>query len=190
MIQEKERVLKALKDHPWCVEEVLSKASEEVMLDKEVILTIVKNGVLWYASQKLRDHRGIIMEAVQINGLTLCYASPRLKSDVELVLEAVRNNGHSLQYASALLKRKRHIVLEAVKNHVGALYHASEDLKNDRSIVHDALSSVLMRNGFKDLFEPISLYAATTESTDAFSSLTTSYYSFSHDDGQHRLSYA
>jgi len=48
---------------------------------------------LEYASEKLKDDKEIVLEAVKQDGLALEYASEKLKDDKEIVLEAIKKFG-------------------------------------------------------------------------------------------------
>ena len=45
--------------------------------------------MLYYASDKLRNDREIVMESLKNDGCELCYASDKLKNDKEVVIKAV-----------------------------------------------------------------------------------------------------
>ena len=53
-----------------------------------------------FASERLKDDKEIVLEAVSKDGWGLKYVSDRLKDDKEVVLEAIKNNGLALAYAS------------------------------------------------------------------------------------------
>ena len=67
-----------------------------------------------YASDRLRDNKEIILEAVKINGWALKYASPRLKDNKEVVMEAIKNDEFAVMFASDRLKNDRDIANECL----------------------------------------------------------------------------
>jgi len=71
------------------------------------------------------------MEDVKQNGLALEYASNRLKDNHGIVMEAVKQDGNFLEYASDGLKDDHDIVMEAVKQKAYALKYASDRLRNE-----------------------------------------------------------
>lgn len=101
---------------------------ETITLSK--FLKTKRNGSpLQFASDRLKNDKEIVLEAVKANGYALQFASDELKSDKEIVLKAVKESGYALKYASDELKNDIEIVLEAVKENGYALKYASDELK-------------------------------------------------------------
>ena len=125
------------------IPEILSKASDELCNDKEVVLAAVANdgNALKYASEELKNNKGIVLAAVKNNGFALLYASKELKNNKEFVLFAVITNGCALLYASEEFKNNKEVVLAAVANDGTALKYASEELKNNKEIVLTAVNN-------------------------------------------------
>eukprot|EP00929_Paragymnodinium_shiwhaense_P072862 TRINITY_DN36997_c1_g1_i1.p1 TRINITY_DN36997_c1_g1~~TRINITY_DN36997_c1_g1_i1.p1 ORF type:complete len:252 (+),score=41.28 TRINITY_DN36997_c1_g1_i1:802-1557(+) len=71
--------------------------------------------------------RDLVLQAVQKEGM-LRFASSKLRSDEEVVLAAVRSDGDSLKFASASLKGNREVVLEAMASTEDALRYAGQHL--------------------------------------------------------------
>jgi hypothetical protein len=55
------------------------------------------------------------LKAVGKIGYVLYFASDRIKDDKDIVLEIVKQDGYALEFASVRLKDDQDIVLEAVK---------------------------------------------------------------------------
>ena len=110
----------------------LQFASEKLRNDKEVVREAIKqNGyTIRYASEELKNDKEVVLEAVKQNGKALLYASKELRNDKEVVLEAVRQDGEALNYASKELKNDKEVVLEAVKQKGNAFWYASKELQN------------------------------------------------------------
>ena len=80
-----------------------------------------------------------MMAAVEQNGEALLWASDELKNDRGVVMAAVKQGGDALQWASDELKNDRGVVMAAVKQDGGALQFASNELQNDRGVVMAAV---------------------------------------------------
>jgi hypothetical protein len=152
--------------------DALEFASKELQNDKEVVLKAVKqNGdafrpALEFASEELKNNKEVVLEAVKRNGLALEFASKELQNDKEIrfeaakkrredfiffakeylieketVLEAVKRNGLVLEFASEELQNNKEIVLEAVKRNGDALRYASKKLRNNKEVVFLSVQS-------------------------------------------------
>ncbi len=64
---------------------------------------VKQNHALQYASEGLKDDRGVVMEAGKQNGRAIQGAPEEPKGDSQVATEAVKQN-HAPQYASAGLK--------------------------------------------------------------------------------------
>ena len=84
---------------------------------------------LEYASDELRNDRGVVMAAVARYGYALRFASAELKADREVAMAAVANNRTALRFASAELHRE--VVMAAVAQDGDALWLASDELRDD-----------------------------------------------------------
>ena len=62
--------------------------------------------MLEYASDRLKNNKEIVLEAVKQNGLALEYASDRLKNNEEIVVTAIKQYESALQFASYRLRQK------------------------------------------------------------------------------------
>ena len=90
---------------------------------------------MYYASEKLKGNKEVVLAAVTKNGKALQYASEELSADREVVLAAVTKCSDVLQYAFEVLLeelRDDKVVLTAVKRDRQVLQYASEELKNDK----------------------------------------------------------
>eukprot|EP01046_Picozoa_sp_COSAG06_P036627 COSAG06_NODE_4057_length_4617_cov_7.820496_1_plen_523_part_10 len=94
-----EEMLAALKDR-WWHERCAAAVQKAIWLAK-----VQKKGyALEYASQELRNDRGIVLAGVKQSGTALQYASEELRNDRGIVLAAVQQNCTALVYASGELK--------------------------------------------------------------------------------------
>ena len=94
-------------------------------------------GMVWL---ELRANRGLVRQAVALNGNVLKVAVPMLQLDREVVLAAVAQNGHALKYAAPVLQADREVVLAAVAQKGCALEYAAAGLRADRHIVRVAVA--------------------------------------------------
>jgi hypothetical protein len=81
--------------------------SDVLQDDLEIVLAAVQQNV-WlfpYASDRLKDNRGLAMVVVGLDGLMLRYASESLRDDEEVVGAAMQQNDSALQYASLRLQQ-------------------------------------------------------------------------------------
>jgi len=133
LISNKEEALKIIDD--W---EFMTKISEELKADEEVVMAAVKNdgGALEHASDELKADREVVLAAVKNWGEALKNASDELKADREVVLVAVNNGGGALQYAADELKADKEVMMAAVQSEPRTLQFASDELKADTDIIN------------------------------------------------------
>lgn len=107
----------------------------------EARVAVSQNGLeLQNMSEAHRSDSGVVMLAVQQNGLALQYAFPEaLRFHYSLVLDAVKQNGLALQYAHQSLRGHRNIVMAAIRQNGLALEYASVELRNDSNMVLPAV---------------------------------------------------
>jgi hypothetical protein len=103
--------------------------------DKQFFLDNTVFFILEYASDRIKNDREVILNAVKNNGKILRFASDELKNDREIVLIAVKNWGLSLQYGSKNLRADKEVVLAAMKENSLAFKYADESLKTDKDIL-------------------------------------------------------
>merc|ERR1712178_206305 len=85
---------------------------------------------LQYASEDMKIKEGVVMAAVQQNGMLLICASEDMKNQESVVMAAVQQNGEALEYASDDMQNNESIVMAAVQQNGYALEYASEDMMN------------------------------------------------------------
>ena len=121
---------------------MLYYASDKIKADREVVMTAVKQSgmLLLDASDDLKADREIVTAAVKRYGKALVWAAGNLKADRDIVLAAVAESGAALEYATGHLKADREIVLIAVAQCGAALEDAAECLKADREVVLAAIA--------------------------------------------------
>ncbi len=96
---------------------------------------VQQNGqALQYASNELKNDRGIALIAVQKDACALADLSSGPRNDREIVLTAVRQNGQALRYASNELRSDREVVATAVQQNWRAFEYASYALKKDPAL--------------------------------------------------------
>ena len=135
--------------------EALKYASDDLKNNIEVVMIAVKGrsygaGVLQFSSERLRNDKDVVLNAVEKNGVCLQFASDNLKNDREIVLIAVQNDGQALEYASDNLKNDREIVLIAVQDKGEIIDYVSQILKNDYEIILCSVRSVLKMYDWED----------------------------------------
>lgn len=62
---------------------------------------------LKYTSEKLRNDKDIVLEAVKQDETVLQFASKKLRNNEAVVFEVIRQNRQSLEYASKSLKNDK-----------------------------------------------------------------------------------
>ena len=127
----------------WIIFKLNPTRRTENLNNKEYILKIIRDSAfdpvnLKNASEKIKNDKEVILEAVKKDGASIFYASQELRADREIVLEAVRTYSYALSYASQELQNDKEIVLEAVKHSRLALEFASQRLQNDPDILRAA----------------------------------------------------
>lgn len=113
--------------------EILSKATEEMRDNKNVVMMCVKSvgQALYYASDRLKNDSDIVLEAVKNDGLSLSSASKELRNREEIVKQALQNNAYALRFASDRLKNDRDLVFYACVKEPFTIINASSQLRND-----------------------------------------------------------
>ena len=127
-----------------CIEdadEQITAVRDQVMGLLREFLRHVDDGELPERLWPVRDHRRLLLAAVERNGDALQHASSELQADRAVVLTAVANSGRVLQYASPELRADPDIVLAAVKTSGYAMQHASAELRADRDFVLAAVAN-------------------------------------------------
>ena len=132
----KEIILKIIKEEPGVTYDLLLHDSSQITPNKrnEFYFNYIDiptycsqdSFILKYVSDKLKDDKEVVIEAIKRNGLALEFASDRLKDDKDIVIEAVKNNGFALEFASDRLKNDKEIVFNAVKNNIYSLKFANK----------------------------------------------------------------
>jgi lambda repressor-like predicted transcriptional regulator len=101
-----------------------------------VLAAIEQHGwALTHASQRLQADRDVVLAAVKKDGLVLRSASDQLRADRDVVLAAVASYGFALSWASVELRADRNVVLVAVAQDGRALFRAAPELRADRDVV-------------------------------------------------------
>lgn len=108
--------------------------------DPEVIAAATSG--LQYASERLKNDKQTVLNAVSKSGANLEHASDILKRDEEVVMAAVLNFGFALEWASYLLKDDEEIVRAAMRNFPSTFKYASFRLKDDDQFVLAFLNDV------------------------------------------------
>ncbi len=102
---------------------------------KEKIRNFLRQHGLKYASPRVRNDKGLVLEAVAKHRMDLQYVSEGLKDDEDVVLAAVNRNGRQLEYASQRLRDNENIVKAALADYPGAMRYAGEGIRDDKDIV-------------------------------------------------------
>jgi hypothetical protein len=163
MWEDKEVVMAAMIAAPDHTYYMLSRLSDELKSDYDVVLAAVRGEgvaivhasthlranrqivlaavtqygrVLEMVSDVFRTDRDVVMAAVQQDGVVLRMASEELRADPDVVRAAILQCGDALEYASAQLRSDRRFVLTAVMKAGRALkWAAAAQLQDDRDLV-------------------------------------------------------
>ena len=126
---------------------------EVLLYDKEFILAAVKeNGdILKFLSDDYRDDKHLLIDAVKSSDSAFKYASARIKADKDFLLYLIgcTDVGSVFKFASFELKSDKDFVLQAVKRSGFNYKYISYELKYDREIFFAALESVHGGNAFE-----------------------------------------
>ena len=138
--ENKEVILKALKNNPGAAEFISGSALEDESFHLKLLsLQIIKHfGML---PVEYLSSRTFIIDAVSRCGLVLKLLKncSSYTSDEEIVLAAVKQNGWSLQYADNALRDEKEIVVAAVIQNGLAIKFASDSLKKDEELIDLAI---------------------------------------------------
>ena len=144
--------LKTITENPIeIIGTIFSNISSQLLDNEYFVLEVLRNYQryttipMFYASERIRKNKEVVLTAVRYNFNNLDYADDSLKKDKEIVLEAVKQHGEApyyfkqiesaLQHADDSLKKDKEIVLIAVKNSSRELQYADDTLKNDPEIL-------------------------------------------------------
>ena len=123
---------------------IIKYASNRLKNDKDIVTNAIKINpdALQFASKKLQDDKEIVKKAVfNYNTVALKFASDRLKNDKEIVEIAITMNPEILKFASDELKNNKEVILKAIKADGMALEFVSDRLKNDKDVVLTAVKN-------------------------------------------------
>lgn len=150
----KETLLDLLKKESF-EEFMKSIPSKEYWDDKEIVLEVLKNShytyILEFASERLKNDKDIIKEAIKHDACALTYASDGIKNDKDVVLFTVSKDGTLLGEVSDRLRDDKDVVLVAVTTNPSALAWASDRLRDDKDVVMAALSNGKKGNDAYDI---------------------------------------
>jgi len=109
-------------------------------------VSVVRRNGLWLGNRlKFQDHRGVVLAAVQNNGLALLHASERLRDDFEVVSAAMRQNHDAIKYASSRLRQDREMLLLELELNPSCAERLSFDLKSDSTFIRDGIERISSR---------------------------------------------
>jgi len=92
--------------------------------------TVIQSWMRGYISRKMFKKKMVCRDGENLEDL-----SPHWKNCFGVVLEAVQNDGMALQFASPTLRVDKTIVLVAVNQNPYAIAHASDELKQDPDVI-------------------------------------------------------
>ena len=128
-----------------CIED----AGEEITAVRDQVVGFLKE-FMWHAYKDelpvrlwpAREHRRLILVAVEINGCVPQHASVELRADRDVVLAAVTAmRGEKLPPSSGTTETSRDVVMAAVASNRYALQYASPELRADRGVVMGAVAN-------------------------------------------------
>lgn len=105
--------------------------------DEDVVSAALCNGNLKLekVSERLRNNKSIVLNAVKHNGSYLRWASEELRSDREVVETAMQNYPPAIQYASNELRMNRSLLLQYSNNDYGFDVLKLPEWRDDTEIV-------------------------------------------------------
>ena len=119
----------------------ISHVPEELILDKEFVLYVLRNTesslnriILINRPTQLVSDEEVILAAVKNDAADIDLASPKLIEDRNFIIKCVRINPNVLKYLPGYINDKE-IIKEAVKKNGYALQYAVDDLVNDKEFV-------------------------------------------------------
>ena len=115
--------------------------SQSLEQNREKVKSVLLEHGLEYASQSVRNDKGVVLPAIEAHPDDLRYVSDKLKSDKDVVLTAVTQKGDRLSYAGPELQDNEQIVRAAVKANPMSLKHASERIRGDKDIIQIAIDN-------------------------------------------------
>ena len=119
--------------------QLISKSLLDDVDVAEVVANYVSLTDFSIFSERIRDHRPLMLKLLNNNGYQLRNVSERLKDDKELALLAIKSRPHSFEYVSDRLKDDRELVYLAITDSGYLLKYASERLRDDFDLVKTAL---------------------------------------------------
>ncbi|WP_252176068.1 DUF4116 domain-containing protein [Endozoicomonas sp. 4G] len=106
---------------------------------REVKKALVKDG-LAYVSQRVRNDKELVLEAMAVQPSQLEYASEKLRGDKQVAMAVVTQRGHFLLDVSSELQDDDDVVKAAIANNQKALEYASERLRSDKTIINSVIA--------------------------------------------------
>ena len=143
MTEDRAELLRLVREN----ENFFNLLSEKYQDDEEFALAALEcpdnTQVLRDVSDRLRNNRDFVLDAVKRNYKALKHAGYKWRADKAIVLAAMAaepenktsSSWRSVRYATKELRSDREFMVIALQLDAGNLVCASEDLKNDREIV-------------------------------------------------------
>jgi len=127
-------VLPFLSHHAISQNRYFTYAQEKSFFRCVALAIPILGNLLVYLFDKIYpESRQVALMRVAQDGMTLQHTV--FRNDLGIVLAAVQQNGLALEFASQELKNNRDIVLAAVQQNGRALGFASEDLQNNYNVI-------------------------------------------------------
>lgn len=120
--------------------------SQKLKNNKKIVFEALKRDkyALKFASKKIRDDTSFILKSIkETNGFALQFASNRIKDDYNIILEAIKLNGFTIIYASERLKNDYNLAKISVINDPSSFRHLSSEIRNNEDIILEATKKIL-----------------------------------------------
>lgn len=109
-------------------------ANEDIQNDEEFILSLKEDIDLEFVSERLADHKEIVMNALRSSSSSepqFQYVSARLQDDKEVVLEALKKDVNAIEYAGERMCDDVEVMTFVVSQDLNAIIYASDRIKTE-----------------------------------------------------------
>ncbi|WP_448216769.1 PEP/pyruvate-binding domain-containing protein [Endozoicomonas sp. 2B-B] len=108
-------------------------------IKEKVRQALLKDG-LEYASQRVRNDKDLVLEAIAVHPFNLKYVGAELKSDKDVIVAAVTQKSYCMSCVSPELPNYDEVVIAAIAKRPAVVRYASEKIRSDKNIIQSVIT--------------------------------------------------
>ena len=120
--------------------EALQYASYRLRNTREIVLKAVKEcGNAFQYSEKFKDDRDIVFEAIKCNNIVYDDLPDKFRGDIDIIFKMIQNKKINFEILPEYLKNDREFMLKLIRIFGKYMKYASDGLKENKDFVLDAI---------------------------------------------------